>query len=239
MAAIPDPAWRRPRGRPERAERSSLTREAIVEAALDLLEREGMAGLSMRKLAHELGTGAATLYWHVGDKEQLLSLMLDRIVGEIELPAPDEVDWRERVKEMARSARRGLSSRRDAAQLSMGRIPAGPHSLPVLERNLAVLAAAGLPARVIAYAVDMFALYVGGFAYEESLRVPPLGDEGASPEQLSEYFRSLPADQFPNLVRLADDLTAGDTEDRFEFAIELLVRGLIAMADESGEQADA
>jgi len=101
----------------------------------------------------------------------------------------------------------------------------------VLERYLAVLAAAGLPPRVIAYASDMFALFVGGFAYEQSMRVPMLGDERAGPEQLAAYYRSLPPDQFPNLVGLADDLTAGDADERFEFAIELLVRGLEAMAE--------
>jgi AcrR family transcriptional regulator len=231
MASVPEPPWWRARGEPERTERRPLTREAIVDAALVLLEREGMAGLSMRKLAQELGTGAASLYWHVGHKEELLSLLLDRIVGEAELPDPDPSNWREQAKELARSSRRLLTKRRDAAQLSMGRIPAGPHSLPVLERYLAVLASPALPGRVIARASDMFALYVGAFAYEESLRVPALGDQSASPEQLAEYYRSLPPDRFPNLVRLADDLTAGDADERFEFAIELLVRGLEAMSD--------
>ena len=58
--------------------------------------------------------------------------------------------------------------------------------MPVLERYLAVLAAAGLPARVIAYAADMFALYVGGFAFEESMQAPPLGDESATTDQLGD-----------------------------------------------------
>jgi AcrR family transcriptional regulator len=232
MGDVPEPPWWGARGEPERAERRPLTREAIVDAALVVLERDGMAGLSMRKLGHELGTGAASLYWHVRDKEELLSLLLDRIVGEAEVPDPDPVNWREQAKELARSSRRLLTTRRDAAQLSLGRIPAGPHSLPVLERYLAVLAAAGLPGRVIAYATDMFALYVGAFAYEEGLRVPALGDETATPEQLAEYYRSLPPDRFPNLVGLADDLTAGDADERFEFGIELLARGLEAMADQ-------
>ena len=110
--------------------------------------------------------------------------------------------------------------------------------MPVLERYLAILIAAGLPPRVIALASDMFALYVGGFAFEESLRVPPLGDEKAGQDQLAEYFRSLPPDEFPSLVALAGDLTAGDDDERFEFALDLLVRGLEAMSeahrDESG-----
>jgi len=233
MAGAPEPPWWRTRGEGDRAERRPLTRDAIVEAALALLDREGLSGLSMRRLARELDAGAATLYWHVGSKEQLLSLLLDRIVGETRMPGPDPTDWREQVKEMGREGRRLLLSHRDAAQISLGRIPAGPHSLPVLERQLAMLLAAELPARIISHAVDLFALYVGAFAFEESLRVPPLGEEGTSPDQLADYFRSLPEDTFPSLVRLADDLTAGDADERFEFGLELLVRGLEAMAARS------
>jgi AcrR family transcriptional regulator len=228
VSAVPDPPWWRKRGESGR-DRRPLTRDAIVEAALVLLERDGLQGLSMRRLAQELGSGAASLYWHVGDKEELLSLLLDRIVGEAEVPEPDPDNWQRTVKELARSARRHLRERRDAAQLSLGRVPAGPNSLPILERNLAVLAASALPPRVIAYAADMFALYVGAFAYEESLHV----GEQASAEQLGAYFASLPPEDFPTLTRLAGDLTAGDVDDRFEFAIELLVRGLEAMGSSS------
>ena len=236
MTGAPEPPWWRTRGEADRAERRPLTREAIVDAALALLDREGLAGLSMRKLAQELDAGAASLYWHVGGKEELLGLLLDRIVGETRVPEPDPANWQEQVKEMARETRRLLQRHRDAAQISMGRVPAGPHSMPVLERYLSVLVAAGLPPRVIAYAVDMFALYVGGFAFEESMRAPA-GEETASPEQLRQYFGSLPPDRFPTLVGLADDLTAGDSDERFEFAIELLVRGLEAMAERSGWRA--
>jgi AcrR family transcriptional regulator len=230
MPGAPEPPWRRKQEEPPR-ERRPLTRDAIVDAALTLLDRDGLAGLSMRKLADELGVGAASLYWHVGDKEELLGLLLDRIVGETQVPDPDPGNWQEQVKEMGRESRRLLQRHRDAAQISLGRIPVGPHSMPVLERYLAVLVAAGLPKRVIAHAADMFALYVGGFAFEESLRVPPLGDERAGQDQLAEYFRSLPPDEFPSLVALADDLTAGDNDERFEFALDLLVRGLEAMAE--------
>jgi AcrR family transcriptional regulator len=230
MTGAPEPPWRRKPEPPDRGERRPLTRDAIVDAALVLLDREGIAGLSMRRLAKELDVGAASLYWHVGDKEELLSLLLDRIVGESELPEPDPEHWQEQVKESMRAARRLMHRYRDGAQLSLGRIPAGPNSLPVLERSLAIVAAAGLPAQVIAYAADMFALFVGGFAYEESLRVPALGDEAAGAAQLRDYFRSLPADEFPTLVALADELTAGDEDARFEFALDLLVSGLETMA---------
>jgi TetR/AcrR family transcriptional regulator, tetracycline repressor protein len=224
MPGAPEPPWRRRHEEPSRAERRPLTRDAIVDAALRVLDREGMAGLSMRKLAQELDVGAASLYWHVRDKEELLGLLLDRIVGEAQLPDPDPENWREVLKETARENRRLLQRHRDAAQISLGRIPVGPHSMPVMERNLAILRASGLPARVIALAADMFALYVGGYAFEESM-----GSPQTDTKQLAEYFRSLPADEFPTLVELADELTEGGADERFEFALELLVRGLEAM----------
>ncbi len=225
MPSAPEPPWRRRR---DDSPRQPLTRDAIVDAALTVLDRDGLSGLSMRKLAQELDVGAASLYWHVRDKEELLGLLLDRIVGEARVVDPDPDNWREQVKELARENRRLLQSHRDAAQISLGRIPIGPHSMPVLERNLAVLMAAGLPPRVIALAADMFALFVGGFAFEESMDNAQPADTG----ELAEYFRSLPADDFPTLVALADQLVEGDRDERFEFAVELLVRGLEAMADD-------
>jgi AcrR family transcriptional regulator len=207
----------------------ALSRDKIVDAALTLMEREGLQGISMRKLAQELDAGAATLYWHVGDKEQLLGLMLDRIVGENEVPEPDPENWREQVKDLARATRRLFKSRRDAAQLSMGRVPSGPNALPVMERYLAVLAAASLPAQVIAYAADMFALYVGAFAYEESMPSP-------DPERMQAVFSSLSPDEFPLMSGLARELVAGDADARFEWAIELLVRGLESLRERGGEE---
>jgi AcrR family transcriptional regulator len=230
MADAPDPPWWRTRAQASRRERTPLTRALIVEAALTLLERDGLANVSMRKLAQELGTGAASLYWHVGDKEELLALLLDRIVRDAEVPDPDPENWQEQVKELMRAGRRNLQRHRDGAQLSLGRVPVGPNSLPVMERYLAVLAAAKLPKRVIGYASDMFSLYVGGFAYEESLRVPIVGSEQAGVQEMREYFGSLPAESFPNIRSLAGELTAGDLDERFEFAIDLLVRGLEAVA---------
>src|SRR6201999_1807197 len=113
------------------------------------------------------------------------ALMLDRNVGEAEVVEPRET-WQETVKESLRATRPLLAKRRGAPQISLGRVPAGPNSLPVMERTLAILAAAGLSAKVISYAADMFALYVGGFAFEESM--PSQGD----PAAIGEYFASLP-----------------------------------------------
>ena len=95
---IPPPPWQRAPDRPSRRRRDPISRDAIVAAAIGLLDREGLAALSMRRLAEELGTGAASLYWHVGSKDGLLDLVLDEVIGEGKVPDPDpELDERERA----------------------------------------------------------------------------------------------------------------------------------------------
>src|SRR3954452_20573678 len=103
MAGVPDPPWWNKPTREPAKDKKPLTRDAIVDAALVLLEREGIQGLSMRKLAQELDAGAAPVYWHVGDKEELWGLLLDRIVGESQVPEPAPEHWQEQVKELGRA----------------------------------------------------------------------------------------------------------------------------------------
>ena len=83
--AIPEPPWRlNARQRP--APRPPLTREAVIEASLRVMDRDGMDGLSMRRVADELGSGPSSLYWHVRNKEELLQLVFERVIEELELP---------------------------------------------------------------------------------------------------------------------------------------------------------
>ena len=102
--AIPEPPWQAaPRQRPARA---PLSREAIVDAALRVLDREGAAGLSMRRVADELGTGPASLYWHVANKDALIDLIVDRVAGEVPLPEPDPDRWQEQLRDWLLGVRR-------------------------------------------------------------------------------------------------------------------------------------
>ena len=79
---VPPPPWQRlPQRRSRRRGRDPITREQIVETALRLLDRDGLDQLSMRRVADELDTGPASLYWHVGSKDGLLDLLFDRVIG--------------------------------------------------------------------------------------------------------------------------------------------------------------
>jgi AcrR family transcriptional regulator len=215
-----------------------LSREAIVDAALRVLDRKGAAGISMRDVAVELGTGVSAIYWHVANKEQLIQLILDRVIAELPQPEPDPERWQEQLKQAARDSRALMQRYPGIAQLSFGRVPLGPNAIRHIEWHLSVLRAGGLPNRVAALAGDLIFLYVGGFAYEESLGMATPTEEASFHEFLDEmraYLASLPADSFPNIVELADELTAGGPDERFEFGIEVLVGGLAAYAERRDE----
>jgi AcrR family transcriptional regulator len=224
------------RGRKPR--RRALTREAVVDAALEVLDEGGVDGMSMRAVAERLGTGAASLYAHVSGKDELLALVLDKVVVEIPLPVAGEAPWHEQVKDVIRAMRRVLAEHRDLARGSLGNIPTGPNALRLIDAVLGVLRDAGLPDQVIAYAVDILPLYATATAYEESLyAAKDRPDEGAAYiAELRRYFASLPAERFPHIVALAVPLTTTAEEDgRFEFGLDALVRGLATM----GATADA
>src|SRR6516225_6501422 len=81
--------------------RDTLTREQIVTAATALLDAEGLDGLNMRALGRRLGSAATAVYWHVGSKDNLIALAVDRAWNEIGRPDPAEVGWRAAAAEMA------------------------------------------------------------------------------------------------------------------------------------------
>jgi AcrR family transcriptional regulator len=213
----------------------TLSRDAIATAALAIVDSEGLDAMTMRRVADALDTGAASLYAHVANKEELLELVVERVIGEVEmLGEPDPERWQDQLKDALRAMRAVFSRHRDLARASFARIPLGENALRGSEWMIGVLRAGGLPDQVIAYACDLLPLYVMAIAYEESL----YGGEVNSPDQVEQYiadirdyFSSLPADRFPNIVSLAGPLTSGEGDVRFEFGLEVLVRGLAAMRD--------
>ena len=231
--AIPEPPWKAaPRQRPARA---PLSREAIVDAALRVLDREGSAGLSMRRVADELGTGPASLYWHVASKDALVDLIIDRVAGEVPLPEPDPDRWQEQLREWLIGVRGVFDRHPGVAALTLGRIPTGINVVRWAEWTLVLLRGAGIPDRVAAYAGDLLGLYLGATGYEATL--PPMTSASGEVLSLEEttammrgYFASLPADQFPNVVATVDELFSGGPEERFALGLDVILRGLASYA---------
>ncbi|MFD7079968.1 TetR/AcrR family transcriptional regulator [Streptomyces sp. NPDC059918] len=222
----------------DRPSQPALTRQALVRAALRVLEQEGINGLSMRKVASELGVKAASLYWHVRNKEELLDLLTDELMADAEAP-PREGDWREQLREYCLRYRRHLLGKRDAAKVVAGRLAPGPHLLCLMEDQLGRLREAGFSdadAAMVNYSLGAF---VQGFVLQELGPLSASEAMGADRREVAaaagEQLRRLPQETFPNLVALAGDLTGPSMEARFSFALERLLDGLSTLLEQGAD----
>ncbi|MBV9283268.1 MAG: TetR/AcrR family transcriptional regulator C-terminal domain-containing protein [Acidimicrobiia bacterium] len=220
--AVEPPWWSPAKGR-TRA-RQPLSRDAIVDAAIKVLDIEGVDALTIRRLADELGTGPATLYWHINGKEELGELVYDRIMGDLDLPEPDPSRWREQLIDLARQVYGVLRSHNDAARLSLGRIPVGPNMLAVMDWSMGLLIAAGIDKSVAAYIGDLIGRYLDASALDQA----PVDDENRDEmfAMMQGYFAGLPAERFPNLTALSGEMFEMEEQERFELGLEILMRGI-------------
>jgi AcrR family transcriptional regulator len=229
---MPQPPWRTPRKRPQT--RVPMTQDLIVETAIRVLDADGLDAVSMRRVALELDTGAASLYAHVANKKELLDLVFDRIVGEMELPGPvDPGRWRDQIRTLGVSMHATLSAHADVARVALANIPLGPNALRVSERMLAIMVAGGVPPQAAAWFLDRMSLYIVAEAYEGTLWELPEGfdpetDREALVAPLKQYMASLPVEHFPTIVAHVDEMTSGDSGERFLFGLDLLLDGLAA-----------
>jgi AcrR family transcriptional regulator len=264
-AALPPPPWQRLPDRSARRRRDPISRDAIVAAAIRLLDAEGLDALSMRRIADQLGTGAASLYWHVGSKDGLLDLVFEQVIGEVAVPDPEPDRWREQIKDVARS-QRAISLRHPyIVRISIGRIPMGPNALRYSERVLAILRAAGLPPRLAVQGSHLLIATINGFTLDETgvgdgagapdqanpaagtAAGPAAGDAAAAmamgaqeaAEMARAYLASLPPERFPHLVELADEFSYSDPDARFELLIDIFTDGLARRAAAWTEGQDA
>lgn len=225
---LPISLWMEPR---QPGANAPLSRERVVDAALKILDAEQLSAVTMRRVAAMLGTGPASLYAHVANKDELHALMLDRIAAAIDVPPADPQRWMEQAKHVIRSMRDVMVAKPGIAAVAVAQIPIGPQALRVSEGLIAILRAGGLSDKVVGFAVDLLPLYATAIAQE----VVERKEEGATAadyaevgEQIGAFFSSLPPDRFPNIVSMVDAITAGDREERFEFGLDILIGGLAA-----------
>ena len=204
-----------------------------------MLDAEGLDGVSMRRIAEELDTGAASLYWHVGSKDGLLDLVLEEIIGELEVPDPNPERWEEQLKQVMRSMRATMLGHRDVVRISLGRVPMGPNALRWSERVVAILRAGRVPDELTVLGHHLLISAVNGFVMDETAEGGEPPAEQPAPEEVGrmvrDYVASLPARRFPNMVELADHYAITDQDRRFELMLDLFVEGLAqrAAADRS------
>jgi AcrR family transcriptional regulator len=221
-----------------RARKEPLTTERIVDAAMALMRREGYDSVSMRSLARELGTGPASLYAHVANKDELDQYVIDRISAMLELPEPDPERWQEQLKEVMRGTLQLYRQHPGAARAAMGMIPTMEGGLGAAEGILAIALAGGVTPQAAAWFCDLCAAYVGAVAYEETIWISRENSTAAGEqpdhELLDEQLRAMMAslaERFPLIGRYAQEMTAGDGDERFEFGVDVLVSGLAAVSE--------
>jgi AcrR family transcriptional regulator len=209
-------------------QRAPLSRERVLETAVELADRHGIEWLSMRKLADELGVAAMTLYYYVPNKDELIDGMIDIVFAEIEPPSPEH-DWKTAMRRRAVSTRKALNRHRWAVGNMEGRTDHGPANLRLHDAVLGCLRAAGFSIEMSVHAYSVQDAYIYGFALQETDMSSETPDDFAAEAQRQmDAYADVLAD-YPHLVEVVGGYVAKsgyDYDTEFLFGLDLILDGL-------------
>jgi AcrR family transcriptional regulator len=231
-------AARRETGQPPR---ERLSADRIVEVALAQMKERGYEAVSMRSVARELGTGAASLYAHVANRDELDTLVLERVASRLEVPDPDPERWQEQLREVMVQMLALYDEHPGVARASLGMVPMSPRLMHITDRLAALLRAGGVTDQATAWFLDLVALYVSSVAVERDVwrsREGLAADHDQHHEVVHQFFRDLPEAEFPVLSSLSAALANGDQDDRFGFGLDVLIAGVVAYSRGPGQSTD-
>jgi AcrR family transcriptional regulator len=229
-----DLLWGR-RERGTRGPKPGLSIEAIVEAAIELADAEGLGAVSMARVAKELGFTTMSLYRYVANKDELLQLMWNAGAQGAEGYAVEGEDWRERLRAWALVQREMLDRHAWITEMPMATPPLAPNSLTFVERGLEALDDTGLAdadkLRIIGL-ISSYTLSESRMAHEAARAAAP-GPADTPQWSFEALLRELVDEEgYPRLHRLA---SAGDTAttemEEFRFGLETILDGVAALVD--------
>ncbi|MCX4744132.1 TetR/AcrR family transcriptional regulator [Kitasatospora sp. NBC_01287] len=229
MTATPSPASR---SRRERPAKPALTRGGIVAAAVALMRAEGLERVTMRRLAQELDTGAASLYVYVRNTAELHAAILDELLGAVELgPARAAGDWRERLAAVLTSYTELLFEHPGLARSALVARPSGECYLELLEALLALLDEGGVPPERAAWAVDLLLQHATATAAEQATRdqaaTADAADARAEQDALAAALTGADGTRHPRIAALGAELLAGSGEHRLAWGFQVLISGIL------------
>jgi len=189
------------------------------------VDEEGDSGFNMRLLADRLGTSTATLYRHVTGKEELMVHVVERLLGEVQMPGGPRHSgrgtWQDAMRRMAVQYRGVLARHPNMLPLVVAQLPIGPNALALRERSIATLTGFGFSRGLAARAFTTILQYVVGSALAQR------GDPGpAEAAAIGDYYRTLDPEVFPHVVSSADELTAVSPEDGFLAGLQIVLDGI-------------
>ena len=201
--------------------RTPLARGRILEAALRLVDREGLAALSMRRLGQALGVEAMALYHYVPNKAALLDGLVELLLDQLEIPGPEAGDWRERIRRISHSYRRVAHAHPHAFPLAVTRSYNTPATLRQLEATLQVLHEAGFAAETALRVFQTVTSYVSGYVLAELPRLTRTPNDDALDGRLDR--RRLDPAEFPRLAELAPYYAARDRDAEFAAGLDVIL----------------
>jgi AcrR family transcriptional regulator len=215
-------------GRRSGRKREPVTRERVIEAALRVMDAEGLEAVTMRRIGRELGVEAMSLYNHVEDKEDVLAGIVELVMSEFRPPTSDG-DWREDARNAAREWRRMLVRHPNVMTLMVERRKplTSADAVRPMDAALGVVRRAGLDIRDAAQAFHAFGSYIMGFVMMEQGMM--LGHGPADEEHLlehAEFARMVGAGELPHLIEALPVLLECAVDEQFEYGLDLLVRGV-------------
>ncbi|HEX9034009.1 MAG TPA: TetR family transcriptional regulator [Streptosporangiaceae bacterium] len=215
------------------AERTRLSRSAVVDRALELADSHGIEALTIRRLATELGVTPMALYWHFRSKEELIAALADRIWGEIHTDVDSAAAWPRQLRGMLESLIAVLRTHPSASQMLARSEKLGPSHWQATETALGILRGAGFDTWQ-ASEIARSALWTGLMLVMSE----PGAGSGLTDAERAEHQRrkqvelaSLPPDRFPRLVEAAVPMTSCDNPElHYRFGVDLFIAGVEALA---------
>jgi AcrR family transcriptional regulator len=210
---------RRRRGRPAT---TGLSFERIVEAALVLLERDGLEALTTARLGRELGVAEKTIYGYIRSKEEILDAVGDALIGRLDLPEYDPgKDWTDQVVEQFVLIQRLLADHPAAARLFVTRHVVGAGTARLLERVLSLMQHGGLGRTEAVEAHRVLVSYAVGYStYTSGHHLPD------RELRWSSFLHGLPRGEFPTLHDSLSEIANPPRPDLYVTGLRTLVRAL-------------
>jgi AcrR family transcriptional regulator len=202
--------------------REPVTRERALTAAVAIADAEGIAALTMRRLAQQLGVEAMSLYHHVANKDDVLDGITDLVVGEIQVP-PSGTDWRTAMRDRAISAHEVLLAHPWAAMMLMSRFNIGPGMTRYLDATIGRLREGGFTIHGALDAWHTLDSHIYGFTLQE-LQLP--FDAADNAQVSADALELFDPAQFPYVVEVVTEISRTGRVEHFEFGLDLILDGL-------------